>query len=150
MTQKERIAELRDFAADLGALLTIRKNMYGEYETRIRMSGSRAYVLNYLADSFEDALSTANTQLTAIRDAQRYEGERRKAQHYRDLDAALKVVQTMLNLVGCRVEIDPLDTVTMYSPRTGSHSLNMTFGVRPVSDLFAHACGFAEQQTHVK
>lgn len=147
-TQKTQLAGLRNLAADLGAVLTIRKNSYGEYEARIRMNGSREYVMHYFGDSFEDAGQTALVALNKIMAEQRAEGVRRQREYAQALDVAIGQAQVILNLVGCRIEIDPMGLVTMYSPRTGSHSLNMTLGVRPVSDLLHHVCGFAEQQTH--
>lgn len=153
-TQKELLADLRSFAADLGAIVTIRKNAHGEYEARVRMNGSAAYVLEYFASDWLDAEETVLFTLNRIKDEQRAEGERRKAQHYADLDVAFGVINTMLSLVHCTVEMsrytDGRVTVTMRSPKTGTHTLDMTFGNRPVTDLYAHACGFAEQQTHVR
>lgn len=149
-TQKQSLAALRSQAQDLGAIVSIRKNNYGEYDTRIRMNGNRAYVLSYLASEWHDAWATAKLNLDRIEREQRAEGVRRENEYAAQLQTALDQVQTILSFVGCRVEIDAQDTVTMRSPKTGSHSLSMRLGVRPVSDLIAHACGFAEQQTHVR
>ena len=77
MTQKQMLANLRDYAADLGALVSIRKNIYGEYDTRIRMNGARVYVMSYLADSFEDAVGTARFELNRIENDQRAEEHRK-------------------------------------------------------------------------
>lgn len=154
ITQKTQLAGLRNLAADLGAVLTIRKNSYGEYEARIRMNGSREYVMHYFGDSFEDAGQTALDVLNKIKAEQRAEGVRRQEQYRKDLDVAIGHAQSILNLVGCRIDVSPstdgADVVTMISPRTGTHSLNMKLGVRPVSDLLHHVCGFAEMQTHVR
>lgn len=149
-TQKTQLQALRCLAADLGAILTIRKNSYGEYEARIRMNGSREYVMHYFGDSFEDAGQTALDVLNKIKAEQRAEGVRRQKEYKAALDVALAQAASILALVGCTVQINSDSVVTFFSPRTGSHSLNMTLGVRPVSDLLAHACGFAEQQTHVR
>jgi hypothetical protein len=157
-TQKQIVADVRAFAQGLGCTCTVRKNGYGEYEARVKHLGDRDYALHYFTDDFTDAVDTANFTLNAIereqrreREGQRKQAEARRAQYAQDLQTAVDQVQTILGLVGCRVErgteIDSLNIVTMYSPKTGTHSLNMTFGVRPVSDLIAHAVGFADQQT---
>ena len=70
-----------------------------------------------------------------------------QVQYENDLDCAVRKVRKLLKAVGCKVEKDGA-YVRLVSPRTGCHSLNMSLGVRPVSDLLIHAQGFAEQQTH--
>jgi len=65
-----------------------------------------------------------------------------------ELDCAVRKARKILALVGCTVRKKGC-YVTLCSPRTGEHTLNMTLGVRPVSDLMAHVAGFAEMQTHV-
>lgn len=149
-TQKQILSVIREDAQGLGALVTVRKNLYGEYEARVRMNGERDYVLSYFADDFEDAVQTVLDTLGKIEARQRAEGDRRVKAYAAELQTAIDHAQAILNLVGCRLEVDAQDTVTFYSPKTGSHSLAMRFGVRPVSDLLIHAIGFAEQQTHVK
>ena len=144
-TQKQILSVVREYAQDLGALVTVRKNLYGEYEARIRMNGD--YVLSHFSDEFEDAVQTVRYTLDKIEAQQRAEGDRRVAQYAQELQTAIDHAQAILNLVGCRLEVDVQDTVTFYSPSTGSHSLAMRFGVRPVSDLLVHAVGFAQNQT---
>ncbi len=62
-----------------------------------------------------------------------------------ELDCAVRKARRVLASVGCRVEkVGPY--VHLDSPLTGSHTLNMAYGVRPVSDLMVHVEGFAEVQ----
>lgn len=150
-TQKSILSNLQDVAADLGQVVSIRKNTYGEYEVRTRgVAQPRTEASVYFAADFTDAVETVQTILARVQKAQAAEGRRREREYARDLQAALDVAQTLLNVVGCRIECDPLGCVTMYSPKTGQHSLNMQLGNRPVSDLLHHVAGFAEQQTHVR
>lgn len=144
-TQKQTIYRLQATAQEQDARVSIRKNSYGEYE--VRMRGRSLAPFLHFADSFEDAVATAEFNLT--RAAERIAEEERalEAEYQRDLEAAAYNVGSLLATVGCRLEIDPLGMVTMYSPKTGRHSLNMTRGVRPITDLYAHGIGFAEAQT---
>lgn len=151
MTQKEMLATVRDYAADLGFKATIRREpISGQFIARLIPEGNRNDAEIYAADSFAQAVEILNGELVQIEVEQRREGNRRAKAYAEELQTALDQAQTILALVGCRLEVDAQDTVTMYSPKTGSHSLSMRLGVRPVSDLMAHVCGFAEQQTHVR
>ena len=148
-TQKTILSVIREYAQDLGALVTVRKNLYGEYEARVRMNGARDYVLSYFASDFEDAVQTVRYTLDKIEAKQRAEGDRRVKQYAEELALAIDQAQVILSLVGCNLGVDAQDTVTFYSPKTGNHSLNMRLGVRPVSDLLTHAVGFAQNQRTV-
>jgi hypothetical protein len=145
-TQRQLLSDLREFAQDLGAVATVRKNLYGEYEARVRMNGERDYVLSYFANDFLDAEETVLYTLNRIRDEQRAEGERRRIQHACELDQMIDHAQAILNLAGCRLERGPMDEVVFFSPKTGTHSLNMAFGVRSPQDVLIHAIGFAQNQ----
>lgn len=72
-----------------------------------------------------------------------------QAVYGRELDKAVRECRRILSHVGCTVTKRGC-YVSFNSSRTGSHTLNMSYGVRRVSDLTIHAQGFAEQQTHVK
>lgn len=62
-----------------------------------------------------------------------------------ELDCHVRKVRKMLAGVGCKVHKYG-HYVTLVSPLTGQHTLNMTPGVRPIGDLMIHAKGFAELQ----
>jgi hypothetical protein len=146
LTQREHLAILRDYALDLGAVANVRKNSYGEYEARVKMNGEREPYVAF-ESTFSDAYDTVKAMLDEIAKRQRAEGERREREYQHELDKAYEQARTIMGFVNCTVTRDG-ETVTFHSPKTGSHSLCMALGVRPVSDLIAHACGFAEQQTH--
>jgi hypothetical protein len=145
-TQKELLADVQNRAFNANCTVTVRKNSYGEYELRVRLDGKPRN--HYFADSFSDACDTANLILAGVEKEQAKVEAKAQAEYDRELQTALDTVNLMLSYVGCLAEIDAQGTVTMYSPRTGRHSLNMRRGTRPVSDLLVHAMGFAEQQTH--
>jgi len=147
MTQKQTIQKLQTVAYKLDLTVSIRKNSYGEYESRVREYGTRRILLDYFADTFEDAVQTISSVLAdAQKEEQAYEQEQDRA-YQMELQSTLHNFASLFSRVGCTLMM--LDhTVRMISPRTGTHTLNMTRGVRPVSDLVAHACGFIEQQTH--
>jgi hypothetical protein len=145
-TQKQTIAELQDKAYTLGCKVSIRKNSYGEYE--LRMRGRNLAPFLYAAGDFKDAVDTAQYALADVAKANDKEERDLDREYERELTIAVNTAQTMLNLVGCWIDREAdTNTIVLHSPKTGNHSLNMTRGVRPVSDLLLHACGFAEQQT---
>ncbi len=61
------------------------------------------------------------------------------------LDSAVRSARKVLAAAGCTLRKQGC-YVSLVSPRTGTHTLNMTRGVRPVSDLLTHVHGFAENQ----
>jgi len=65
-----------------------------------------------------------------------------------ELDCSVRKARKILAACGCTVKKDG-PFVTLFSPTTGGHTLNMARGVRPVSDLMAHVTGFAENQAGV-
>jgi hypothetical protein len=86
----------------------------------------------------EDDMRVSKTQVELAREifeSLAYEAE---------LDCYVRKARKVLACVGCTVEKRG-PYVTLISPRTGSHTLNMKRGVRPVTDLMAHVAGFAEQ-----
>lgn len=146
MTQKQTLANLKTQAAHLNMDVTIRKNSYGEYEVRVKRFGTRANDV-YFSDSFEDAVATAQVNLDGIREAQEQEMRNLDAAYERSLRDTIWQFEGLFQRFGCRITRHN-EYVNLWSPKTGSHNLTMRRGVRPVSDLVAHACGFIEQQTH--
>lgn len=146
-TQKQMLAQVALDACKLGATVNVRKNSYGEYETRVRRNGKTVGGV-YHAGSFVDGVETAKLVIRNLKaEEERQEREADKA-YERELLQAISVIRGLLQTVNCTISRNDSGDVCLYSPKTGEHHLYMRRGVRPVSDLYAHGCGFAEMQTH--
>ena len=149
MTQKQILAALRDYAYDLGAVVSIRKNLREQYEGRVRLNGARDYFVTYAGGTFALVHNVLHSHLERLQELQYAEGVKRGREYEAQLQTAVEQGAAILALVGCRLWREE-DTVCLSSPKTGTHSLYMKLGVRPVSDLLAHVVGFAEQQASFK
>ncbi len=148
-TQKQTLEALTSAAVSVGYTISIRKNAHGEYEARLKRLGER-FASVYFANSFKDAAETLRITLEHLgHEARRMyeilkqEQRRRKA---RDVADAIFNLKALFKTFDCTIHVDGDGVVTMSSPKTGPHTLNMN--CRPVTDLYAHGMGFAEQQTH--
>lgn len=148
-TQKQMESGLKVWAYDLGRKASIRRNAHGEYETRISVWGKRNDTITFISPSFDEAHLAGEEELERIEDAQRAEGERRKLEHEKTLATVMSNFGPLFSSLNLTLFMRD-HVVTMISPKTGTHLLNMAFGVRPISDLVPHLCGFIEAQTHYK
>jgi hypothetical protein len=154
MTQKQILQSLRDYAYDLGAVVSIRKNLREQYEGRVRLNGARDYYVTFTGYTFSLVHNVLHSHLERLEERQHAEGVKRQREYDRALATAIDQARTILGLVGCEMIVaseqdgDGITIVTLKSPKTGTHALNMSLGVRPVSDLMAHVVGFAEQQSY--
>jgi hypothetical protein len=149
MTQKQTIAVLKAQAAKLFLTVAIRKNSYGEYEARVRREGVREPLLNYFTDAFDDAVGTVKVNLARAQEFADAQERKLDAEYEQALAETVRQFNSLFLSYGCRISRFN-EYVNLWSPKTGSHNLTMRRGVRPVSDLVAHACGFIEAQTHVR
>jgi hypothetical protein len=147
MTQKQMLAAVKDYAADLGHKATVRKEANGDYVARLVANGSRFDGMIIPCSSFADACESLTIQLENIADEQYRIGLERAREHDKALAEIVRNFAGLFSSLGLTLFMRD-HVVTMHSPKTGNHSLDMTFGNRPVSDLIPHLCGFVEAQSH--
>jgi hypothetical protein len=73
----------------------------------------------------------------------------REAGYQHHLNCEVRKARKLLAAVGCKLHKSG-PYVSLESPDTGSHTLNMSLGVRPVTDLMVHVAGFCSQQPNAK
>jgi len=90
MTQKQILAALRDYAYDLGAVVSIRKNLREQYEGRVRLNGARDYFVTYAGGTFALVHNVLHSHLERLQELQYAEGVKRGREYEAQLQTAVE------------------------------------------------------------